>query len=65
MRILNDYIVHDQRTLNALGKRYGFIYDKKYDYVLHYNTTDLEMNGRKFKIKYIDGCFHPYVVEIR
>jgi hypothetical protein len=63
-KILNDYIVHDQRTLNALGKRYGFIYDKVHDYVLYYNETRMEMNGRKFKIKYFDGCIYPYVVEI-
>jgi hypothetical protein len=24
----------------------------------------MEMNGRKFKIKYFDGCIYPYVVEI-
>lgn len=63
-KILNEYTIHDQRTLNALSKRYNFIYDKTWDYVTKYDVTDMELNGRKFKIKYIDGCIFPYIVEI-
>lgn len=63
-KVLNEKVIHDQRTLNALSKRYGLIYDKTWDYILKYDTRHMEMNDRKFRIQYFDGCIYPYVVEI-
>jgi hypothetical protein len=57
-------IIKDIKTLNAISKKQNLKYDKKYRYITDYNflrTTFLH-NNKKYKIKYFDGCFNPYLI---
>ena len=66
----NNYkIVNDCRTLRALKNRnYINSYDKKHKYIdcsfkqqLNHN---IEYKNNIYKIKYFDGCFSPFVIQI-
>ena len=66
-------IITDARILKALKNR-GFIidYDKKYKYVNAYNYYNSNKNiyqfyykNKPYEIKYFDGCFSPFVVELK
>jgi hypothetical protein len=57
-------IIKDVKTLNLLSKKIGFKYDKKFRYITDYNfleTTFLH-NNKRYKIKYFDGCFNPFLI---
>lgn len=53
-------VITDGRTLHSLGKQYGFEYDKKYRYITEDNG-DFKHKGRKYSLRYLDGCFYPYL----
>ena len=65
----NNYIiVNDCRTLRALKNR-NFInsYDKKYkyvDYSFKMISNCIEYKNNIYEIKYFDGCFMPFVIQI-
>ena len=59
-------IIKDLRILNRLGKKYSFIVDREYKYVLKEYATikqEREMRIEGFSILYTSGCFYPYVCE--
>lgn len=59
-------VITDLRTLKAIGKRFNLQFDKKFKYNIgldFYGT--IEYKGRKFKLKYFDGCFYPYLIELK
>lgn len=65
--------ITDGRKLYNLSKKYGFIYDKEYKYInLHYwkngsgyyfSSVENEVAFKKagYELKYVNGCFSPYV----
>jgi hypothetical protein len=55
-------IIRDGRKLYHLAKKFGFTYDKTYKYVTNY-TDEIESEMKKYGyiLKYVSGCFHPYV----
>ena len=66
----NNYkIVNDCRILRALKNRnYIKSYDIDYKYIdcsfeqqLNHN---IEYKNKTYKIKYFDGCFNPFIVEL-
>ncbi len=69
---MNNKIVKARRTLTAIGKKYGLTFDKKH----HYYTGNAYVNNKgetlptvfregtdEYKLQYIDGCFHPFLVQ--
>lgn len=66
---MNDYkIIDDGRTLKALKNR-GFFtsYDKQFKYIdgdYKLLKTSIIYKNKTFKIKYFDGCFCPFVIEL-
>ena len=58
-------IIKDLRVLNRLSKKYNFTIDKGFKYVLKEETSLKqlrEMNKEGFIIKYLSGCFYPFVL---
>ena len=57
-------IITDKRTLRAFKNRYGFEYDNNYSYILNidYIKDNIIYKGHEYDIKYISGCFYPYLV---
>lgn len=57
-------IIKDKRVLKAFKNRYGFKYDNDYSYILNvdYLRDTIIYKGREYDIKYISGCFFPYLV---
>ena len=51
-------IIKNIKTLNALK------YDKKYRYIIDYDflQTTFSHNNKRYKIKYFDGCFYPFII---
>lgn len=66
---MNNYkIINDGRTLKALKNR-GFFtsYDKQFKYIdgdYEFLKTSIIYKNKTFKIKYFDGCFCPFVIEL-
>jgi len=59
-------IIKDLRTLNAIARRYNLQFDNLFKYNIgndFYGT--IEYKNRKFKLKYFDGCFYPYLIELK
>jgi len=65
-------IVNDCRTLRALKNR-GYIkdYDKNHKYIDSYdyfnsnkNIDNFSYKNNNYEVKYFDGCFMPYVIQI-
>lgn len=66
----NNYkIVYDGRILRALKNRnYIKSYDRDYKYIdcsfeqqLNHN---IKYKNKTYQIKYFDGCFNPFIVEL-
>jgi hypothetical protein len=66
-------IVQDLTTLNAIAKKYSLSFDRKFKYYTGnaYNNIKGETlpnyfthNGRVFELKYFDGSFSPFLVEL-
>ena len=65
-------IVNDCRTLRALKNR-GYIkdYDKNHKYIDSYDyfnwnksINNFSYKNNNYEVKYFDGCFMPYVIQI-
>jgi hypothetical protein len=60
-------IIKDGRTLNAIKKQ-GLIieYCKQFKYIdkYDYSIYQFKFNKKQYEIKYFDGCFNPYLVEV-
>jgi hypothetical protein len=57
-------LINDGRTLRAMSKAGHFKYpvDKGHKYVdEEKNPSNFEYRGQRYKIKYLDGCFYPFV----
>jgi len=58
-------MITDARILNAICIRYNMKFDKKYKYITEDNNISwFDYKGSLYKLKYFDGCFHPYVIKI-
>jgi len=63
-------IITDLRKLNSINKKIGnvFVFDKKYKYILeptYYSLKiDTKLEELGYEIKFIDGCFFPYLIKI-
>jgi hypothetical protein len=59
-------VIKDLRILEAIAKRFNLQFDKTFKYNIgqdFYGT--MEYKGRKFKLKYFDGCFYPFLIELK
>ena len=59
-------IIKDLRTLKAIAKRFNLQFDKVFKYNIggdFYGIIDYK--NRRFKLKYFDGCFYPYLIELK
>lgn len=59
-------IVKNLNTLKALQKKYKIEFDKDFKYIT--KTKNLEgknlyINNKEYKIKYVSGCFYPYLTK--
>lgn len=59
-------IVKNLNTLKALQKKYKVEFDKDFKYIT--KTKNLEgknlyINNKEYKVKYVDGCFYPYLIK--
>ncbi len=63
-------IIKDLKTLKAINKKVGdiFVFDKTYKYILeptYYSfIIDRKLKNLGYEVKYIDGCFKPYIFKI-
>ena len=63
-------VIKDKRTLNAI-KKAGFIKEPKYCFFPRVDETEksrigsFSYNDKKYKIKYFDGNFYPYLIEVK
>ena len=64
-------IIKDKRTLNAI-KKAGFIKEPKYcsfprvdETEAKYSIFGFNYKNKKYKIKYFDGNFYPYLIEVK
>lgn len=57
-------VVTDLRVLNAIGKRYELIFDKKYKYCISGDFYGWKKyKGNYYRLKYFNGCFYPFIVK--
>ena len=60
-------IIKDLRVLNSITKKYGLIFDKQFKYIIKENLTlkqSRELFNKGYDIKYLSGCFYPYLIKI-
>lgn len=63
-------IIADLRKLKAINKKVNniFTFDTKYKYILkptYYSLeTDRTLKSLGYEVKYISGCFNPYICKI-
>lgn len=60
-------MIKDLRIINAICKKYNMLVDKTYKYITNDNNHDCETlyyKNKKYRLKYISGCFYPYIKEI-
>ena len=67
------YVINDLRILKAIGKKYNLDFDKDFKYYIGNAYLDnkgnslfnvFEYKGKKYELKYFDGCFNPFLVEV-
>ena len=59
-------IITDLRTLTAIATRYNLTFDYKHKYITNDNgITWLDYKQELYKIKYLDGCFYPYIIKMK
>lgn len=59
-------IVKDAKTLKALAAA-GFIrwpVEPGHHYVNEISSEPFEHGGRRYRTRYLDGCFYPFVYEL-
>ena len=59
-------IVKNLNTLKALQKKYKIEYDKDFKYITktkNLEEKNLYINNKEYKIKYVSGCFYPYLTK--
>jgi len=64
------------RILKAIAKKYGLEFDREHRYYIgdaYKNNRgedlslfehSMKLKGITYKLKYFDGCFHPFLVRI-
>jgi len=66
-------IVRNKRLLNGIATKFNLDICSIYNYYKGNAYVDNKGNclpttmlykNRKFKLKYFDGCFHPFIVEV-
>ena len=59
-------VITDGRVLRAVAWRYMTDFDKRHKYCLTPSQCPFEMEykGDKYRLKYFDGCFYPYLVRV-
>jgi hypothetical protein len=59
-------IVKDRRTLTRLAAAGHIIYpvDEGHHYVEEKTLQPFEHEGRRYVVRYLDGCFFPFVYEM-
>ena len=59
-------VVSDGRVLKGICNNMGFEFDKEFKYITKDNNYmgKFVYKGRTYKLKYFDGCFYPYIVEV-
>lgn len=59
-------IVKNLNTLKALQKKYKIEFDKDFKYITktkNLEEKNLYINNKEYKIKYVSGCFYPYLTK--
>lgn len=59
-------IVKNLNTLKALQKKYKIEFDKDYKYITktkNLEEKNLYINNKEYIIKYVSGCFYPYLTK--
>ena len=63
-------VIKDKRTLNAI-KKAGFIKEPKYctfprvdETQKKYSIFGFSFNDKQYKLKYFEGNFYPYLIEV-
>lgn len=54
-------IIKNIKTLKTFEKKYNMEFDKQHKYCIKEGNFMAE-NG--YKLKYFDGCFYPYLINI-
>lgn len=64
----NNKIITDLRFLDSFGRVYNMVFDKKYKYCTVDDSIPCramkEYKGHIYRLKYFDGCFYPYLVQV-
>lgn len=66
-------IIKDLRILKAIGFKEGLIFDRKFKYYVgntylnffgEYLKSYYIYKNKKYTLKFYDGCFNPFLVEV-
>lgn len=61
-------LISDTRVLNAIGRKLNIEFDSKFKYctsaVNTHPTTNFEYKGSTYRLKYMRGCFNPFVFRV-
>ena len=59
-------IIKDLRTLKAIAKRFNLQFDKVFKYNIGKDFYGIiKYKNKKYKLKYFDWCFYPYLIELK
>jgi hypothetical protein len=58
--------IKNLNTLKAISKKYKLEFCKKFKYCIKDNDNYglMFLKNRKFKLKYFEGCFNPFLIQI-
>lgn len=62
-------VITNRSTLKKLGKMFGFKFDRVHGYIIDSGNLESCMQAHKkmldygYDLKYISGCFYPYIIE--
>ena len=58
-------IIKNKKILRSLSKKYNFEFCPIYKYVVFSENYFLKFQhkNKKYKLKFFDGCFNPYLVQ--
>lgn len=59
-------VILDHKILKAFERIYGLKFDTKYSYCTFDNgiVKKMRYKGEDYKLRYVDGCFYPYLYKI-
>lgn len=59
-------IIKNKNILKAIEKKYNLKFDNMYNYCINKNinsTNKYYINKKEYMLKFVDGCFYPYLIK--